>query len=75
MQYGDQYASVLSQGLKKVGSIRKFHLQDNRISEKSAAELVPIISKNAKEVNLATNSIGKIGCENLSRALSEPKCQ
>ncbi|KAL4456118.1 hypothetical protein ABPG74_014079 [Tetrahymena malaccensis] len=75
MQYGDQYASVLSQGLKKVANIKKFHLQDNRISEKSAAELVSIISKNAKEVNLANNNIGKIGCENLSRSLQEPKCQ
>lgn len=49
-------------------------MQDNRITEKSSGELLKVIGKNAKEVNLASNSIGIIGCEKLSYSLIDSKC-
>lgn len=74
MMLGDKYAKMLTLGLKRQTGIRKYRLQDNRISEISSAQLLRTISSQANEVNLASNNIGKIGCENLSKSIGEYRC-
>ncbi|KAL4466565.1 hypothetical protein ABPG72_010616 [Tetrahymena utriculariae] len=69
MKYGDQYAEVLSEGMRRVPHIQNFYMSGNRITNKGADDLLKTISKKARVLELAENQIGKIGCEHISRAL------
>ena len=40
MNFGDAYLSVLGKGLKKINSIKKYHLNNNRLSDKSVGDII-----------------------------------
>ncbi|EGR29347.1 leucine rich repeat protein [Ichthyophthirius multifiliis] len=71
MMYGDLYAKVLSEGLKRLSSVQNFYLQGNRITNKGSGDLLKTISRKAKILQLQQNSIGRIGCEHIAASLSE----
>ena len=69
--YGDLYAQVLGEGLKRVPSVQNFYLQGNRITNVGSGDLLKTISKKAKVLQLSQNNIGRIGCEHISASLNE----
>lgn len=62
MKYGDSYAKVISEGMRRVSNIQNFYMSGNRITKNGADELLKAISKKARVLELAENQIGNIGC-------------
>lgn len=52
MNFGDKYAEVLNEGLRKNQQINKYFLRGNRITNQGADSLLKTISKNAKILDL-----------------------
>jgi Ran GTPase-activating protein (RanGAP) involved in mRNA processing and transport len=75
MRYGDKYADLLSDGLKKVTNVNQFFLKNNRINNQGADELLQTISVRAKIIDLQSNSVGRLGCEHISQALLNRECR
>lgn len=75
MHFGDKYAEVLTEGLKKIPNITKFNLKGNKITEQGADKLLKIVSKSAKTIDLCENQIGRLGCEHISISLSSKDCK
>ena len=72
---GDQYIDMLSNGLSMTPRYKKFQLTNNRMTERGAQNLLPIISPNANELHLKSNRIGLKGLKILQNALINPRQQ
>ncbi len=47
-----------------------FKLRGNRISEKGAGGVLEAVTQNGKVVDLASNNIGRLGCQHLALSLA-----
>lgn len=68
-KYGDKYACVISEGIKHLPKLSHFNFTDNRLTQTGARILLPQLGKGTKSIDLSSNSIGLIGCENLHKIL------
>lgn len=55
MHFGNKYAEVLTEGLKKTPNITKFNLKGNKITEEGADKLLRIVAKGAKIIDFTEN--------------------
>ncbi|KRX05204.1 hypothetical protein PPERSA_06838 [Pseudocohnilembus persalinus] len=78
MRYGDKYAKMLSEGLKgndRIKDIHHYNLSGNKISQKGADNLLPLISQNAEIIDISNNCIGNLGIDHLSNGLKSRECR
>eukprot|EP00825_Cyclidium_porcatum_P051720 TRINITY_DN95_c0_g5_i1.p1 TRINITY_DN95_c0_g5~~TRINITY_DN95_c0_g5_i1.p1 ORF type:complete len:602 (+),score=103.14 TRINITY_DN95_c0_g5_i1:192-1997(+) len=75
MHFGNKYAEVLTEGLKKTPNITKFNLKGNKITEEGADKLLRIVAKGAKIIDFTENQVGKLGCEHISISLASKDCK
>jgi len=73
-KYGDKYMKVMSDAIKKLPNLSRFRLSGNRMTEEGASILLEQITKNGKFIDVSNNSIGKMGCEHISRCLESRDC-
>ena len=74
-KYGDKYASVISEGIQRLPKLTHFNFSDNRLTQKGAKILLSQLGKNVKAVDLTSNSIGLLGCENIYNILVSRDCR
>ena len=74
-KYGDKYASVISEGIRHLPKLTHFNFADNRFTQTGAKILLSQLGKNTKSVDLTSNSIGYLGCENIYNILVSRDCR
>lgn len=62
---GDKYAEVLSEGIKSVEELNTLELANNRLTPAGADHILSKVNNLTQYIDLAGNSIGKIGCTHL----------
>jgi len=66
---GDQYAQVVSEGLKSMNEFKRVELAKNRLTEKGADAILGKINSQTEVLDLSDNKIGKLGFENIGGLL------
>lgn len=74
-KYGDKYANVISEGIKYLPKLSHFNFSDNRLTEKGAKILLSQFGKNTRVIDLASNLIGLVGCENIYNIIISKECK
>ncbi len=64
--FGDNYIQMLGEGVGHLSGIKNFKMNHNRISDLGAISFLHNLSRNVKLLDLADNTIGRIGCQNLA---------
>lgn len=73
MGIGDDYASALSESLRKVPSVEKLNLLANRLTEVGSVSILNSVRPEVlKELNLGYNRIGQASVDKLVELLGSP---
>lgn len=73
--YGDQYVQVLGQGVSRLNMLSHFYMKGNRIGELGAVSFFSSITQNVRVIDLASNSIGNLGCQHLAQVIARRDCK
>ncbi|CAD8076826.1 unnamed protein product [Paramecium sonneborni] len=74
-KFGDKYVEVLSEGLRTLPVIQDFNFNSNRIKENGASLILPLISKQARSIEMVSNIIGRKGLEPVLNVLPLQTCK
>jgi len=61
--------NAISAGSKRMQSVEKIALGNNRITPRGAQNIIPCLNSNLLHLDLQNNNIGKIGCELIANFL------